>query len=648
MGQEPTAWDYLFVSDLHLSLGYDPERRTYHPREDFFFDEAFFRWLRWADGTRAPGRRWELVLIGDVFDFLPVDEAIHTAYIQEQDRRHQEGVLDTPEQAVQYWLRRFGEPVPKDPIALRVQRLLFEEDLLAGRVHLAPLPPDEAAALAAEPPPIPGWAVRLFEAHYPESAPGVERERLILRPGPPRPLTALGVTPEERPLPTESRPDEPFERRYGFLPTPERSADRMESIYRGHPLFFRSLAWFVGRGHRVVFLRGNHDLELFWPLVQERIREYIAREYPAAFGLDEGTPLPEGFLDRIRFRPGWFYYRRGVFYAEHGNQYESLNACTNPIRPLLPRDDGYLNPPVGSLGVICFHNHLEDRFPEWENRGAYGVVLLELLRRYPIEMIGLLLRHSGDFLRMARRLWRAGQAGDPGPTEEDIARYAEMVGLDPGTVRAIHHEGAVPLLARRLLAWFLFSPAGHVLKGMLLLLLGGLTLGLLGAWYLLVTPALASLIPAGFLSATAGPAVQLLTKLLLWLLPPLLYRALHRRTAGREGEPFLWKAASRLHAHLKGVDPDLRFYIFGHDHRPSARLVERRRDGRHVYYLNTGTWTPVFAEGTRRLRTLGAEVEFTFLRLVRRENGYEADLLRWNDEAGRPEQEVLIGKSNPK
>lgn len=648
MDQEPTAWDYLFVSDLHLSLGYNPEHRTYHPREDFFFDEAFFRWLRWADEACAPGHRWELVLVGDTFDFLPVDETVHAAYVQAQDRRRQTRVLDAPERTVLYWLRRFGEPPPDDPVAMRVQRLLLEEDVLAGRVHLAPLPPDEATALAAESPPIPEWAVRLFEAHHPGGLRGVDEEQLALRAGPVRPLAALGAAPEGRATPTEPRYDEAFERRYGFLPTPERSADRMESIYRGHPLFFRALAWFVGRGHRVVFLRGNHDLELFWPLVQARIREYITREYPAAFGLDDGTPLPEGLLDRIRFRPGWFYYRPGIFYAEHGSQYEPLNGCANPIRPLLPNDEGYLNPPVGSLGVICFHNHLEDRFPEWENRGAHGVVLLDLLRRYPLEMIGLLLRHGGDFLRMARRLWRASRAGDPGPIEEDLARYAEAVGLDPQTVQAIHREGAAPILTRRLMAWFLFSPAGHILKGLLLLLLGGLTLGLLGAWYLLIAPALASLVPAGFLFATAGPAVRLLFKLLLWLLPPLLYRALHRRAAGQEGEPFLWRAASRLHVHLKEVDPDLRFYIFGHDHQPNARLVERRGNSRHVYYLNTGTWTPVFAEGTHRLRTLGAGVAFTFLRLTKQGSGYEADLLRWNDEAGRPEQEVLIGKSNPK
>ena len=58
-GEHPQR-DYVFVSDLHLSLGYDADRRAYHPREDFFFDEVFFRWLRWLDARCAEGRRSQL------------------------------------------------------------------------------------------------------------------------------------------------------------------------------------------------------------------------------------------------------------------------------------------------------------------------------------------------------------------------------------------------------------------------------------------------------------------------------------------------------------------------------------------------------------------------------------------------------------
>jgi hypothetical protein len=392
----------------------------------------------------------------------------------------------------------------------------------------------------------------------------------------------------------------------------------------------------------VVFLRGNHDLEIFWPRVQERLREFVVREYPAAFGIDAAQPLPPGLDERINFRPGWFYYRRGIFYAEHGCQYELLSACPNPIRPLLPGDEWLLNPDLGGLGVLCFHNHLENAFPEWENRGDHAVVLLDLIRRYPFKMVALLVRHAPDFLRMAQRMWLAGQEKekDQEPTEEDCARYAASVDLEPTVVRKIYGEGDKSLLLRRALAWTLFSPGGHVVKILLLLMLAALLIGAGALWYLVVAPALADRIPADLLFATMGPALQILAKILLWLAPPAAYAIVQRRIRQRYSESLLFDAACRIHDHLRDQDPDLRYYILGHDHEADTRPIQRKEDGHHVYYLNTGSWTPYFAEGKRRLQTLGREIQFTFARLVQDEDGYEADLLRWNDDAGRADPQV--------
>ena len=42
-------FNYLFVSDFHVAMGVDPQHGITHPREDFFYDEEFYRFLRWAD-----------------------------------------------------------------------------------------------------------------------------------------------------------------------------------------------------------------------------------------------------------------------------------------------------------------------------------------------------------------------------------------------------------------------------------------------------------------------------------------------------------------------------------------------------------------------------------------------------------------------
>lgn len=661
-GEHPQR-DYVFVSDLHLSLGYDPDRRAYHPREDFFFDEVFFRWLRWLDAHCVEGRRWELVFVGDVLDFFPVDQNILTEYFRAVDHRREDLDSSDHRQVVRHWERQFSSSALKEPLSERVQRLMFEDDVLKGRVRLAPASTARKVALSAEPAAVPDWAVQIYRRYWPQAdqSGGRLSEPLILRAPTEGEATAYRLARKaaepQAPLPWSQQPqidplegaavrDEAFERRYGFLPTPERSADKLSAIYAGHPVFFRALAWFVGHGHRVVFLRGNHDLELYWPLVQDRFREFVAREYESAFrsaiGYDPLDLVPPDFSERVVFEPGWFYYRPGVFYAEHGCQYEPFSASANPIRPLLPGSGWLLNPDVGSLAVLCLHNHLESQHPAWDNEANYVVFLREMIRREPVRTLVKLVRHGSDFIRMAERLWLAGSAREnvQVPGRYDFASYASLVGLEPRMVRNIHEVGARPLLLHERLAWFLFSPEGHVLKVLALLGLGALTTGSAALWYLVLAPALSGVIPGGS-SGTVGSALQLLVKILLWLLPPGAYALVKRWLARQHSERFLFQAARRIFLELSIGDPDLRYVIHGHDHQPDTRPIARTANGRLAYYMNTGSWTPVFAEGERRLRTLGREVEFTFVQLVRGAEGYAAQLLRWNDDAGRPERQMV-------
>ncbi|MEE8392153.1 MAG: metallophosphoesterase [Anaerolineae bacterium] len=69
-------YNLLVVSDLHLSEGLDPENGRFSRIEDFFFDDAFARFLRYHEDAkeqpRFGGRPWLLILNGDLFDFLQV------------------------------------------------------------------------------------------------------------------------------------------------------------------------------------------------------------------------------------------------------------------------------------------------------------------------------------------------------------------------------------------------------------------------------------------------------------------------------------------------------------------------------------------------------------------------------------------------
>lgn len=74
-----SSHNYLFVSDLHLSEGRDPQTGILSANEDFFHDDAFASFLAYhvalcsAPAAAAHYRKpWKLVINGDFFDFLQV------------------------------------------------------------------------------------------------------------------------------------------------------------------------------------------------------------------------------------------------------------------------------------------------------------------------------------------------------------------------------------------------------------------------------------------------------------------------------------------------------------------------------------------------------------------------------------------------
>lgn len=146
-----------------------------------------------------------------------------------------------------------------------------------------------------------------------------------------------------------------LEKKRGLFPRAERSRFKINVILEDHSLFVEALREFVHRGHRVVFVMGNHDLELHFPEVQNEIRR--------ALGL---RPEHE---DQIRFVE-WFYISNEDTLIEHGNQYDPYCLCEDPINPYV---QGYnyvsLKLPFGNLacryimnGLGFFNPHVDSNY----------------------------------------------------------------------------------------------------------------------------------------------------------------------------------------------------------------------------------------------------------------------------------------------
>ncbi|MCM2277852.1 MAG: metallophosphoesterase [Oligoflexia bacterium] len=115
-----------------------------------------------------------------------------------------------------------------------------------------------------------------------------------------------------------------LERARGMHAEQDKSRFKILRILRDHSVWVESLRSFLAReGNRLVFVIGNHDMELHWPGVQQDLLAALAP------GGD-----PDGVRDRVRFCE-WFYVSNRDTLIEHGNQYDAYSLSSNPINPLI-------------------------------------------------------------------------------------------------------------------------------------------------------------------------------------------------------------------------------------------------------------------------------------------------------------------------
>ena len=783
------AFNYLFVSDFHIAMGIDPQHKITNPREDFFYDEEFYRFLQWADQYQEGGKKWELVFVGDCFDFLPVDLAWmreHSAAVnalagtltstdaQRTEQTWSQFLYEVPlvrelkgelldDFVDNSWVLIQTEDLEQLAEENRQQSRWSQHDSDERPAADADLVGEESAeetgeieAVASEDEIIPAFDPVDYEAVHGQPAPTVTRKQFELQvaesPGQVRlprwaedrlkgqqPEAAMVAdTPTEQGLFLEAKPPSGRVRigrwieelrlrrrqrrtykqyQYDLFLKEEISVEKLLTIYRGHRRFFEALAWWVGQGHRLVIIAGNHDLEICWPAVQAKFKELLAMEYNQLLArASVGAPPASGseadmaaYHQRIDFSRQWFYYKPGVFYAEHGSQYDNGNSSVNHLAPFWQKEDEtLLNPSFGSLGNPIVAS-LEDAFPEWENAGTHGATLTYLIRTYP-----------GRFLRiLSRRLWQYadlikvllnGTHGSPreqGPSQELLERYQSLPGhekLPPDLLDNLYYSWDQPLLlyrrlmrvaevAMRILAlpmllvyWLvalfrvLLSPRGLLIWVVALLLAILLRPDLFG-WLRTLSDNVQTVLGflQGVLAILGSAALVFLLGMVISGFKETAVAYVRKKNDKRfqialYGEEYVQEGGrqtARLfeeRANDKGNSPEFppealpRYYIFGHDHIPYRILLKEGNywtGAKSTYYFNTGSWLSLFSgEDTRRLRTGGGDLEFTFLKIwqpsvstpdsASRGGEYEASLLRWDDEAGRAEDQLVIAPKKEK
>jgi UDP-2,3-diacylglucosamine pyrophosphatase LpxH len=178
------------------------------------------------------------------------------------------------------------------------------------------------------------------------------------------------------------------EREYGLKTDDYKSIWKLLCIERGHDGFFGALGMWVEKGGTIVFVKGNHDLELHWPLVQRAIRLMIA---------DRATRAPASIESSVRFCENGL--RLANVYVEHGHRFERLTRVPGP-----PERPGgtELTYPLGSFVNRYLINRLEGLEPFLDNVKPQTKLLRDIVRRHPVK-VWKIARHGAVFLARALR-----------------------------------------------------------------------------------------------------------------------------------------------------------------------------------------------------------------------------------------------------
>ncbi|MBW1761632.1 MAG: metallophosphoesterase [Deltaproteobacteria bacterium] len=176
-----------------------------------------------------------------------------------------------------------------------------------------------------------------------------------------------------------------LERARGLGSEEWKSQFKMKVIIEDHPRWFEALGQFMAKGHRAVFVIGNHDVELYWPSVQRMLCDALGAPFPPNIGEEEDD-------DPIVFC-SWFYLSGGDTYVSHGHQYDPNCVVRDPIDPLIEiRGKPRVRVPFGDLAARYMLNGMGYFNPhQSENYIMGGVAYLRFFFRYMLRTQPLLI-----------------------------------------------------------------------------------------------------------------------------------------------------------------------------------------------------------------------------------------------------------------
>lgn len=340
--------------------------------------------------------------------------------------------------------------------------------------------------------------------------------------------------------------------------TSEHTLPMLTAVLDDHPIVVRALGEVLAAGHSIVFIAGNHDVQLTLPELQHALSLRLVQ---AALSSDRASGRAHGaakLAARVLFR-SWFHRTEDGIVVEHGHQYDSYCSYRYPMAPF-GKEPTTIQPTLGSLAARLltsrmgfFNPHVDGSFMLSSVGYAKHWAECYLFSRHSlvvswfvgaVRAVVELVRVREPESRARRRANIEAAAKETGAAFAQVVRHARLF--------AKPSEDALGRVLREL--W---------LDRVLLLLV---TLILAAGWLLWARgPALAgvALVPALFLGYE--------------LLVP------------KPALDVTWKAVQRVARRVARIHRS-RAVVFGHTHRPEGTWEAG------VFFGNSGSWSAAYKD----------------------------------------------------
>jgi UDP-2,3-diacylglucosamine pyrophosphatase LpxH len=349
-----------------------------------------------------------------------------------------------------------------------------------------------------------------------------------------------------------------LEKMRGLNSEEKKSRFKMSVILQDHAVWVKALREFVlsNPGNRVVFVIGNHDIELHWPSVQQDV---IA-----------AMDLPEADRERVRFCE-WFYLSNGDTLVEHGNQYDDYCVSSSPINPLIKKGNkAQVRLPFGNLagkyminGMGLMNPHVDSSFIKsslWEYLAFY---YRYMMRTQPL-IVWTWFWSAAVTLVYSVREGLLPALRDPLTVDQRVEEIAQRANATPRMVWSLRELQVHPAI---------FNPLQIArelwLDRVFLLLL------IVAAcfWFFSI---LKLFIEVSFLWFVIP---------LVLLLPGFIFYA---RSVEPENEKIMKAILRRVP--ISARIAKVKRVVHGHTHRERHTVINQ------IEYLNTGTWSPAYED----------------------------------------------------